>query len=139
MQRTITPFDTTRPHIHVRFYVIDLKGSHHSLDGILDTGAPRSEFSDKFLSFAGFIKNPPADISMKSGLQTQKYGKVILPSVEIFGRKISDFEVFASRFEKEWGIDALIGLDFIRRFEVTISYRHAAIVTECLPSFAPIE
>ena len=39
------------------------------------------------------------------------------------------FEVFVSHFEQSWGIDALIGLDFFRRFLVTIDYVNGVLVT----------
>lgn len=132
MQHTITLFDTTKHHIHIRFFATDPRGQRHSLDGVLDTGAPRTEFSDKFLEFAGFIKKTNKNIAIKSGLQTQKYGKLILPYVEICGYTIKDFEVFASRFEESWGVDALIGLDFFKRFRVTIDYKAGHLMTEPL-------
>lgn len=127
----ITPFDTTRHHIHIKCCVTHpLTGTHHSFDGILDTGAPRSEFADIILSQAGFITNADPEVVIKPGLQTQKYEKVILPAVEICGCVINDFEVMVSRFEKSWGIAALIGLDFFRRFRVTIDYHGGRIITE---------
>lgn len=33
-------------------------------------------------------------------------------------------------FEKHWGVDALIGLDFFRKFRVTIDYQAGQIITE---------
>ena len=39
------------------------------------------------------------------------------------------FEFFVSHFEQSWGIDALIGLDFFRRFLVTIDYKNGFLVT----------
>jgi hypothetical protein len=35
-----------------------------------------------------------------------------------------------SRFDPAWGIGALIGLDFFRRFKVTIDYGKAVLVCE---------
>ncbi len=101
----------------------------HSVAGILDTGAPRTEFSDQFLVHTGFMNSTNENVSIKSGLQTQKYGMMTLPSVTICGHQMDDFEVFVSHFEESWGIDALIGLDFFRRFLVTIDYTNGVLVT----------
>jgi len=130
MPPMITPFDPKRHHIHIRFFVTDPRGRHHALDGVLDTGAPRTEFSDKFLAFAGFIREPAKNIAIKPGLQTQKYGKLLIPILEICGHAISDFEIFASRFDESWGVDALIGLDFFKKFRVTIDTQAGQIRTE---------
>ncbi|OGQ22866.1 MAG: hypothetical protein A3I05_01710 [Deltaproteobacteria bacterium RIFCSPLOWO2_02_FULL_44_10] len=130
MPSTITTFNTKKHHIHIEFYVFDRSGIKRALDGVIDTGAPRTEFSDEFLEYANFIESSNKEIRIKPGLQTQKYGKIVLPSIEICGHEIKNFQVFASRFEKEWGIDALIGLDFFRQFDVTISYNRGCIITE---------
>lgn len=132
MSNTNTTFDRTRHHIHIEFFVTDAKGERWSFDGILDTGAPKTEFNDVFLAHAGFISPPQNEFPPKHGLQTQKYGKITLPSIEICGRTIEKFEVLVSHFEKSWGVGALIGLDFFRLFKVTIDYKEGRIVTESI-------
>ena len=127
-----THFDTSQPHIHIEFFVTDGAGMRHSFDGVLDTGAPRTEFSDKFLALAGFIKAPAQEIIIKSGLQTQKYGKLVIPKIEICNHPLENFEVFASRFDDSWGVAALIGLDFFRKFRVTVDYGRGKIISEPL-------
>jgi hypothetical protein len=70
----------------------------------------------------GFIsKTKPAII--KTGLQSQKYDKIIIPQLQVCGHSIENLEVFVSHFENSWGIDALIGLDFLRRYKVEIDYK----------------
>ena len=129
MREHSTSFDTSKHHIHLEFIVTDSNGIWHSVAGILDTGAPRTEFSDHFLMHTGFIDAKNNDATLKPGLQTQKYGLIKLPSVNICGHEISSLEVFVSRFEQSWGIDALIGLDFFRRFLVTINYQNGFLIT----------
>ena len=116
MPKNLTPFDTSKAHIFLEMTVTNPKGLIYSVTGILDTGAPRTEFSDHFLVHTGFLQTPSESVSLKSGLQTQKYGKIVLPSIVICTHRIYSFEVFVSYFEPAWGIDALIGLDFFRRF-----------------------
>lgn len=124
-----TAFDITRHHIHLELIVADATGTLHSVAAILDTGAPGTEFSDQFLTYAGFLAAPDENINIQSGLQTQKYGVIKLPWVVICGHRISNFEVFVSHFEPSWGIDALIGLDFFRRFLVTIDFANGNLIT----------
>lgn len=129
MQENNTSFNTRKHHIHLEFSITDLSGILYSVAGILDTGAPRTEFSDQFLIHTGFLDAKNEKTKLKPGLQTQKYGKIELPSVTICRHRIRSFEVFVSHFEQSWGIDALIGLDFFRRFRVTIDYKKGLLVT----------
>lgn len=46
MRITKITFDTTKHHIHIECAIIDSEGIKHSFNGILDSGAPRTEFSD---------------------------------------------------------------------------------------------
>jgi len=130
MLNAVTTFDTSKHHILIEFYITDKNGIRHALAGVIDTGAPQTELSDKFLDYAGFIDGPNENVKIKPDLQTQKYAKLFLPTVDICGYSIDDFEVFISRFDTSWGIDALIGLDFFRQFKVTIDYAKGIIITE---------
>lgn len=130
MQKRITSFDTAEYHIHLEFLIMDRNGFSHSVSGILDTGAPTTEFSDQFLMHTGFIETTDEEVRLKTGLQTQKYETIILPSVNICGHQMTEYEIFVSRFEKSWGIDALIGLDFFRLYQVTIDYSKGILISE---------
>lgn len=124
----ITTFDTNASYILLPIFVI-MNDKHYEFDAILDTGAPITEFSDQALKYSGFI-TATKDVSLKEGLQTQKYGKIIIPKIQICGHEIEKFEVFVSRFEKSWGIDALIGLDFFRHFRVEIDYSKGILISD---------
>ena len=129
MRKHTTAFDIDRHHIYMELVVTDANGTLRSVAAILDTGAPGTEFSDQFLTYAGFLDEANENINVKSGLQTQKYGMIELPTVFICGHRIDHFEIFVSHFEPSWGIDALIGLDFFRRFLVTIDYENGVLIT----------
>ena len=128
----ITTFDSKQRYIFVSVFVISNSGQKHEFDALLDTGAPFTEFSDQALHYAGFLEKANKGVKLKSNLQTQKYGKVRLSKVEICSHTLNDFEVYVSRFEKSWGIDALIGLDFFRCHKVTIDYKSASIMTDAI-------
>lgn len=53
MPVTETPFDVNRNHIHLEIILKHEDGREYSVDAILDTGAPVTEFSDQFLMFTG--------------------------------------------------------------------------------------
>lgn len=128
----ITTFNTNAPYIYLSIFVTSNNGHIQKFDAILDTGAPRTEFSDTALHYAGFLSEIEP-VMLKTGLQTQKYRKVLLPKIQICGHMIENLEVFVSHFEKSWGIDALIGLDFLRQFKVEIDYSKGLITSDPLP------
>ncbi len=131
MQATETSFDTTRHHIHLEVTVVK-NDTEYSVDAILDTGAPITEFSDQFLVFTGFMDLPENDIKIRQGLQSQKYNRLLLPETKICGHTLKNFNICVSRFEDTWGIDALIGLDLFRLFKVEIDYSSGKIITSQL-------
>lgn len=128
-----TPFDTSRHHIFTTFIVTHpTTGTKHSFEGIIDTGAPHTEFTDTVLARIGIIKAPNPDIQVREGLQSQKYGRITFPQLEICGQVLKNFQAFVTKLDESFGVDALIGLDFFRKFEVKINYKLGTIVTEGL-------
>jgi hypothetical protein len=128
--RNFTAFDPNKRYINLQIYVANKSGKKRDFIALLDTGAPATEFSDEVLQYLGFLEKPSENIKLKSGLQTQKYGKIVLPHIEICSHAMKDLSVYVSHFEKSWGIDALVGLDFFKMFRVTIDYKNAQIITE---------
>ena len=126
----ITTFDPSKRYIFFPIFVTTKQGKRHKFDALLDTGAPATEFSDEALQFVGFLEKEKQDVQLKPGFQTQKYGKVVLPQVEICSHPINNLQVYVSHFDKSWGIKVLIGLDFFKRFKVTIDYSKGALITE---------
>lgn len=126
----VTTFDPAQKYIFLSVLVTMTSGRRRELDALLDTGAPASEFSDKALQFAGLLKTLKEEVVIKDGLQTQKYDRVVLPEIEVCSCRLENLHVYVSRFDDRWGIDALIGLDFFRRFRTTIDYGRGEIVTE---------
>lgn len=128
--RNFTKFDPQERYILIQIVVVDKYKQKQDFLAFLDTGAPTTEFSDEALKYLGFLDRTNSNIELKHGLQTQKYGKIILPRLEICSHVIENLEVYVSHFDKSWGIKALIGLDFFRQFRVTIDYKIGQIITE---------
>lgn len=120
----------TDHNIFVPLFVVSKAGKLHEFDAVLDTGVPFTEISDRALQYAGFIETAEKNIQVKPGLYSQKYETLILPHIEICQQQIQNFKIYVSRFEEDWGIDALIGLDFFRLFRTTIDYGKGLILTE---------
>lgn len=127
---TITVFNRQKPHIHIPIFLTIKTGEQFKLRGILDTGAPATELSDQFLHHSGIMESQKKEITLKPGLETQKYGKMTLPLVEICSHSIQNMTIFISHFDNSWGVDVLIGLDFFKRFKVTIDYSKGEIQTD---------
>ena len=128
--QNITTFEPDARYIVLPIFVWNDQGKQHKFKAILDTGAPRTEFSDEALHYAGFEIKQKEDVKIIEGLQTSKYADIVIPKLEICSHLIRELDVYVSRFEKSWGIDALIGLDFFRRFRTTIDYEKGGIIAE---------
>jgi len=131
----ITVFNAHRHHIYLKSTITDSNGVTQYFRAVLDTGAPRSEFSDRFLRTIGMLhEDDIPKIDIPTGLQTGKYGSITIPCLECMGQILTNFKVTISKFEEHWGVDALIGLDFFRQFRVTIDYSAGQIITESFAS-----
>jgi hypothetical protein len=128
----ITVFDPKDHHIRLVVSIKTPEGSVYEFRAILDTGAPSTEFSDQFLAIVGMHKKPDSISTIQSDQESQKYARLILPKVTICGHDLYDMPVFVSHYRDCWSMDALIGLDFFRRYEVKINYKSGTIVTEGL-------
>lgn len=126
----MTTFDSDQRYILLPVYIVESAEKRHEFDALLDTGAPSTEFSGQALQYAGLLKEPMNDVQLKPGLQTQKYGKITIHEMEICSHTLRDLNVYISHFDESWGIDALIGLDFFRRFRTTIDYHDGVLITE---------
>ena len=125
-----TRFDVQQRYIILPICVVDTSGDRQNILALLDTGAPATEFSDEVLVQLGFLTQTQHATSLAFGLQTKKYGRIILPHIEICSHTMSNLEVYVSHFDTSWDVRALIGLDFFRRFKVTVDYRAGHLITE---------
>jgi len=128
----ITMFDPRALYIYLPIMVTTAAGVATDFSAILDTGAPRTEFSDRALVYEGIIEGA-GQVIIPDGLQTKKHSRIVLPKIRVCGHDIRDLEVYVSRFEESWSINALIGLDFLRAFRTEIDYSQGRLVTEALP------
>lgn len=131
IMRTITAFDTKAHHIYLRGNLFFHENLSRRFKAVLDTGASKTEFSTDFLIASKILTLEQIQASnIRPHQETQKIGKILIPCFEVCGQKIENFEVFVSHFESFWAMDALIGLDFFRKFRVSIDCSKGELVTE---------
>ncbi len=130
--QSITTFNSDLRYIFLPIFLKTKDNVSYEFEAILDTGAPLTEFSDEALQFMGLLNYKKENVQLKPGFQTQKYDKVVIPEIQICSQIVENLPVYVSHFEKSWGIKALIGLDFFRRFEVLINYKLGQIITQPL-------
>lgn len=128
--QNITRFDINAHHIYTPLFIISENEEEFELNAVLDTGAPVTEIYNTALVYAGLLEPEEKEVTIKPGLLTQKYGKLTLPNLKICGHELKDQTIYVSQFDYEWGVDALIGLDFFKKFRVTIDYKQGLLVTE---------
>ncbi len=129
--QTITVFDTSQHHVNLRGHLHFINGLSLGFKGVLDTGASKTELSVNFLIASNILTSEKIKkMNLEHDQESQKIGKIKLSQLDICGQSLSDFEVFVSHFSPHWGIDALIGLDFFKKFRVTVDYSVGHIVTE---------
>jgi len=141
----ITTFDTNSQYIYLPIQVTSIYGSQYEFDAIFDTGAPRTEFSDRALKYAGFVESIQ-ELPIATSLQIQKYNCIILPEVKICGHIINNLDVFVSSFEKLTfpvitpdftGAGACIFLQFVSILS-TILYQSCLLLWNLLYKFPKI-
>ena len=127
--RSSTPFNTAEHHIYTRLKIVSARGRTFELRAILDTGAPGTEISDRSLKKIGYPLRP-SNLKPKKHQQTRKYSKIRLTQASVLGQTLTDWIVRVSKFDESWQVDALIGLDFFRKFKVTVNYKEGMLLAE---------
>lgn len=67
---------------------------------------------------------------IKNHQQTRKHSKLRLTQATVLGQTLTDWVVSISKFDESWHVDALIGLDFFRKFKVTVNYKEGMLLAE---------
>lgn len=99
-----------------------------TMNAVLDTGAVRSIIPPKIASNLGYNISEPKEMMEFSGVYGSGWSKVISVSkVEAIGESVSDMDIVLHQLGPDIAADAILGLDFLRNFETTISYSKGII------------
>ncbi|MBI5512483.1 MAG: retroviral-like aspartic protease family protein [Deltaproteobacteria bacterium] len=123
----VTPFDPVGALILVEGRVVGPLGPRR-LDLVLDTGAVETILALGVLDDLGYGAREAESLSSVSSIVGREYGyRIRVREFEALGYAFADFEVAAHDFPDGFGIDGLLGLSFLRRFNYEIRSKHGEI------------
>ena len=102
-----------------------------TMSAVLDTGAVRTIIPPKIASNLGYDISEPKEMMEFSGIYGSGWSKVISVSkVEAIGESVNDMDIVLHQLAPDITADAILGLDFLRNFDTTISYSKGIIETK---------
>ena len=102
-----------------------------TMNAVLDTGAVRSIIPPKVASNLGYDISEPKEMMEFSGIYGSGWSKVInVSKVEAIGESVNDMDIVLHQLAPDIIADAILGLDFLRNFDTTISYSKGIIETK---------
>ncbi len=102
-----------------------------TMNAVLDTGAVRSIIPPKVAANLGYDISEPKEMVEFAGVYASGWSKVISVSkVEAIGESVSDMDIVLHQLGPDIVADAILGLDFLRNFDTTISYSKGIIETK---------
>lgn len=102
-----------------------------TMNAVLDTGAVRSIIPPKIAANLGYDISEPKEMMEFSGVYASGWSKVISVSkVEAIGESVNDMDIVLHQLGPDIIADAILGLDFLRNFDTTISYSKGIIETK---------
>ena len=102
-----------------------------TMNAVLDTGAARSIIPPKIASNLGYDISEPKEMVEFSGVYSSGWSKIIRVSkVEAIGESVNDMDIVLHQLPPDIIADAILGLDFLRNFDTTISYSKGIIETK---------
>lgn len=102
-----------------------------TMSAVLDTGAVRSIIPPKVASNLGYDISEPKEMVEFSGVYGSGWSKIISVSkVEAIGESVNDMDIVLHQLSPDIIADAILGLDFLRNFDTTISYSNGIIETK---------
>ena len=102
-----------------------------TMNAVLDTGAARSIIPPKIASNLGYDISEPKEMMEFSGVYSSGWSKVISVSkVEAIGESVNDMDIVLHQLAPDITADAILGLDFLRNFDTTISYSKGIVETK---------
>jgi len=127
--RTIPYFDNVN--LLLFECIVEYKNKHRAWLA-LDTGASTTIVSNEIIEKIGFQPNEIKDyVEFGDASQDHTVPRMILPSFRIGDTSVTNLEVLAYSLPEKYGIDGVIGLNFLRRFRrFTIDFERACLVLE---------
>lgn len=123
----VTAFDRDAPLIVVTGRVVGPLGPRR-VELVLDTGAEETIIAPEVLDKLGYSARDGDAFSSVSSIIGREVGYFIrVRSFEALGYTLPDFRVAAHDFPDGFGIDGLLGLSFLRRFDLDLRWKTGEI------------
>ena len=94
----------------------------------LDTGASRTVIPPKVASDLGYDISNPKDVLGFSGVYSSGESSIItISKLEAIGESVDNVDILLHQLDPDITVDGILGLDFLRNFDTTISYSKGII------------
>lgn len=104
---------------------------------VFDTGASLVVVPWKIATGLGFAIDPKKTIEMTSASTVESAPLVRIPKVSVLGEEVENVEALVKDLPPEAGVDGLLGMSFIRHFNVKIDFKIGKLTLERLKAKRP--
>jgi hypothetical protein len=90
----------------------------------LDTGSGMTVIAPDLLRLAGISSDTPREERLTYTLGGRvNLPVMVVPRLRVFGKEVSNLEVMVRTLPHRLGIDGVLGLNFLRHFDLRINFR----------------
>jgi len=123
------PFDPSAPILPFECSV-EFK-TRHTFTMVLGTGASYTIISQAAAIEVGFdLGQITETISFGDASQTHMATKVTLKSFSLADAKVDNLDALIYTIPEEYGVDGVIGLNFLRHFNITLDFEQGTLTLE---------
>ena len=128
----VTEFDPNRDLIVVPGWVLGSRGREQSLRFAVDTGAGHTIISPEFLDDLGYSAREHGEqVAITRSIVGREEGYMLrVARFTCLGFEEEDFRVYAQDLPSGWGIEGLLGLNFLRLLNYEVRSVEGRIVAE---------
>lgn len=95
----------------------------------LDTGASMTTISESTLLAIGFTPETMGQLTtFGDASRSHLVRKVTLKSFSLTRARVENLEVLCYTFPEEYGIDGVIGLNFLRQFNISLDFQRGVLM-----------
>lgn len=128
---TVTPFEPSSQSIVVRARVLSATGEWHGLSFVLDTGASMTLLEPGVLDYLGYsVRQAEGPTVIRLAIGDEPGFTIRVAAFEALGHQFEDFRVHAHDPPEGYGIDRLLGLNFLRHFNYEVRSAEGKILVE---------
>lgn len=95
---------------------------------IVDTGSSLTTITPQMAQLIGFdLESPLKEQVVHTWAGTISSPVFVVPRVRVFGQEVHDLEVACGELPPKLGLDGVLGLNFLRHFDLYINFREEYI------------